>query len=136
MWRDPNAGPINRLNCLECGFQSEAAAFTANRSSGFAPVFPYTNPQSYQWDADTAEFMDEWSAYDIADPRWLHPLDVTQQVYGSPDGGFRRTKLKQVYENAALGIWQASEYYRDPVKSYVDQALYYQSRMMAWADGM
>jgi len=112
--------------------------------------------------------MDEWSAYDIADPRWLHPLDVTQHVYGSPDGGFRRTKLqvvrhvtipwaaytymihmyishlcsnatnllKQVHENAALGIWQASEYYRDPVKSYVDQALFYQSRMMTWANGI
>ena len=137
MWLDPNAGPINRLNCLLCGFRDQEAAFAAsNKSAGFAPVFPYTNPQSILWDADAEQFMDEWTAYDIADPRWQAPKDVTQLHYGSAAGGWRRTKLQHVRDTAQKGIWQASRYYRDPVASYVDMALYYIIRLYEWADGI
>ena len=33
-------------------------------------ITPYTNPQSAVWDEDMENFMDEWTSYDIADPRW------------------------------------------------------------------
>jgi hypothetical protein len=80
--------------------------------------------------------MDEWTAYDITDPRWASPKDGSETVYGSPDGGFRRTTLGMTLGNASQGMWQASQYYRDPVSSYVDMVLYYQRKMLDWADGV
>eukprot|EP01048_Picozoa_sp_COSAG05_P028012 COSAG05_NODE_8464_length_701_cov_1.546512_1_plen_214_part_10 len=33
-------------------------------------VVPYSNPQSLIWDVESENFMDEWTEYDVADPRY------------------------------------------------------------------
>lgn len=33
-------------------------------------MVPYTNPQSVIWDEATENFMDEWTEFDVADPRY------------------------------------------------------------------
>lgn len=43
-------------------------------TTGVSYVVPYTNARGVIWDADTANFMDEWTEYDVADPRWDHPM--------------------------------------------------------------
>ena len=121
---------------IGCAASDVKQAFHDERSGSHNLVFPYTNPQSVQWDEDTAEFMDEWTSYDITDPRWEHPTDSSMTVYGSPDAGFRRTHLNWTVGNASQGRWQMSQYYRDPVRSYADMALWYQTKMASWADGV
>ena len=135
--QDPTGNWLNRFGSVADAFVRVQWAYTAAATSSHYHVYPYTNPQSILWDEDTEQFMDEWTAYDLADPRWVKPLESSTSVYGAPDGGFRRgTTLAQTRGNASQGVWLESDYYRDPVSSYVDMILYYQRKMLTWADGV
>ena len=40
------------------------------------PAMPYLNATAILWDQDAATYGDEWSVFDVADPRW--PVAVSQ----------------------------------------------------------
>jgi hypothetical protein len=129
-------------------------------SSGVSYVVPYTNGRGVIWDEDTANFMDEWTEYDIADPRWDYPAlgggdapwckcpskwcdDVNYRNFKNHTPiscstastaanllRFRRNESAEMTKNASMGRWRGYAYQTDPVKSYADMALYYTKQML------
>lgn len=74
----------------------------------------YTNARGVVWDEDTRNFMDEWTIYDIADPRWSAADD------------FPRFLREYAAKYTMLDCFN---YESDPVDSYADMALFYEQRM-------
>ena len=71
------AALINVYRSIEYSAHQMVGAFNRDNHStaaaktlGLNYVVPYTNARGVIWDEDTAQFMDEWSEYDVADPRW------------------------------------------------------------------
>lgn len=99
-------------------------------SKGVSYVVPYTNARGVVWDNDTAQFMDEWTEYDVADPRWWVP------GWGEMLRFDRKDSSSLTY-NASVGLWAGYAYQTDPVKSYADMALHYTRKMLeTFADGI
>ncbi len=93
-------------------------------SKKFHYIFPYTNARAINWSDETETYMDEWSIYDIADPRW--DTDVQQK-------GMRFIRDRVDQYNPLSGVW----YEVDPEESYTDMALYYHKKMLeSFADGI
>lgn len=125
-------------------------------TQGVSFVIPYTNARGTIWDNDTAQFMDEWMIYDIADPRWDTPLagganaswchcpsqwcrdtNCSRASTASDLRRYHRNESWQMFANAAKGHWQAFDYSTDPVSSYTDMALHYINKMLTtFSDGI
>ena len=74
--------------------------------------------------------MDEWTEYDVADPRWWVP------GWGEMLR-FDRKDSPALTHNASVGLWAGYAYQTDPVKSYADMALHYTRKMLeTFADGI
>lgn len=129
-------------------------------AKGIGYVVPYTNARGVVWDSDTAQFMDEWTEYDVADPRWNAPLaggadapwckcgsqwcedvDYLSPLPHTPVScsanstaadlpRFRRSQSAELSKNASIGLWAGFAYQTDPVKSYADMALHYTMKML------
>ena len=102
--------------------------------------FPYFNPRSESWDESTAEYFDEWTIYDVADPRWTSKgCDYPLCAY---EGGcrYRRREVADLNRNLTAGwrwgAWAGHTYESDPTTSYVNMALHYSRRaLLTFADG-
>ena len=115
-------------------------------------VIPYTNAQGLVWDFDAQQFLDEWSMFDIADPRWAtwnrcwkdgrFGLPCPNETYGWQQHA-HRSMVPVLDRNWSLG-WPsgtnagASQYYRDAhSSSRIDEALHYTKIMLEkFADGI
>jgi hypothetical protein len=129
---------------LECG----ANRMTPDRDSF---IVPYTNPQGLIWDEDTQNFQDEWTDYDIADPRWTAntfthcwtgPDNVTHFPLGCPSAGYGTIKTRFGYQmwipynwnrelNAGLDRELASDWVNGRGNGSV---LYYRAPVRSMAD--
>ena len=127
-------------------------------------VMLYTNPQSIVWNEDTAQFLDEWTQFDMCVPlscrvschllcrserllRRADPLawdlssdqDANWFYPGSAAAGYRRFvptgNLSAAY-NFSIGQFDGSAYYRDPVDSYATMVLHAERQMLRWSDGV
>ncbi|MCL1920514.1 MAG: DUF6067 family protein [Kiritimatiellaeota bacterium] len=86
-------------------------------------VIPYTNARAVNWEDEAATFMDEWSTYDIADPRY--PGD--ERFIRARDGRVWLTAWrKQVLPRANNGI----EYANDPLPSRQSFIMHYLAKML------
>ncbi len=86
-------------------------------------VAPYTNPRGMVWDDEAMTYMDEWSIYDVADPRWQDAVT----------NGVRLLRQNAASYDALTG----SAYQYDPISSYQNMALYYQKKMYdSFCDGI
>ena len=87
-------------------------------------VLPYTNPRATLWDAgsfqETETYLDEWSIYDPADPRWAAARTCCTRPYFDR---FFRESAGGYDEFSGIGDRN------DPVGSYADMVLHYQARM-------
>jgi hypothetical protein len=94
------------------------------------------------FDVDTDNYLDEWTDYDIADPRWTQSGFTCVGCKGVPTGFswgriFRNeTAALALNRSAAVGVWRGWSYATDPVASYADMALWEVDKMTAsFADG-
>jgi len=86
-------------------------------------IAPYTNPRGIVWDDEAMTYMDEWSIYDVADPRWEDAV-----ANGS----------RLLRENAdSYDALTGKAYFCDPISSYQNMAMYYQKKMYdRFSDGI
>ena len=113
-------------NQMVGAFHRDNHSTAAAKTLGLNYVVPYTNARGVIWDEDTAQFMDEWSEYDVADPRW--EPDAIQR-WGHVER-FQRNQSAQLFHNASVGRWPGFAYQTDPVRSYTDMALHYTRKML------
>ena len=94
-------------------------------------ILPYTNGRGINWGDEVRTYMDEWSTYDIADPRW----PGEERFLRTKDGGYKLATFggNVVDPCEALGV----SYAIDPVPSRQDMIFYYCHRMLqTFADGI
>ncbi|MCY3018795.1 MAG: DUF6067 family protein [Planctomycetota bacterium] len=86
-------------------------------------LIPYTNPRAINWDQEVQTYLDEWSIYDVADPRWNQAV---------------KDKLRLLRENEKdYNDLSGVAYEVDPLPSYADMVLYYHKKMYeTFADGV
>ena len=113
-------------NQMVGAFHRDNHSTAAAKTLGLNYVVPYTNARGVIWDEDTAQFMDEWSEYDVADPRW--EPDAIQR-WGHVER-FQRNQSAELFHNASVGRWPGFAYQTDPVRSYTDMALHYTRKML------
>lgn len=88
-------------------------------------LIPYLNARGINWAEEAETYLDEWSMYDIADPRWEQ--DVVKAT------NLRFTRERAATYTPLSAIW----YETDPVGSKVDMMLYYHQKMLqTFADGI
>jgi hypothetical protein len=109
-------------------------AKNARRTPPGAPkrnwLIPYTNPRAAPWDPEMQTYLDEWSIYDIADPRWSEAVAAKTDI-GHCGQRMLREKSREYDEHSGVA------YEVDPLPSYADMALYYHQKMYdTFADGV
>jgi hypothetical protein len=93
-------------------------------------LIPYTNARAINWDEEVQTYLDEWSIYDVADPRWKQAVAAKTDLGQS---GLRLLRENADHYNDLCGV----AYEVDPLPSYVDMALYYHKKMYeTFADGV
>lgn len=86
-------------------------------------AFTYVNPTGMTWDSEARSYLDEWSIFDVADPRW--DSAVAQ--------GYRWLREKSSTYNSLTHL----DYRASPSKSYIDMVVYYCSKMLSsFSDGI
>ena len=78
-------------------------------------IIPYTNPRALTWDDAAQTYMDEWSIYDVTDPRWENAAAL----------GTLRSRESRAYNELSR-----IDFAIDPVNSYTDMAMYYHKKML------
>jgi hypothetical protein len=126
--------------------QKMHARDVATNATAAAPtqlLMPYTNPRGVIFDIDTENYLDEWTDYDVADPRWTQSGFTCVGCKGVPTGFswgriFRNeTAELALNRSAAVGVWRGWSYATDPVPSYADMALWEVDKMTSsFADGV
>ena len=94
-------------------------------------VIPFTNGRSTSSGEETRTFMDEWSTYDIADPRW----PGEERFLREKNGGYKLATFgnRLMKPCQSMGIAYAT----DPKPSWQDMVLFYHKRMLeTFADGI
>jgi len=93
-------------------------------------LVPYTNARAINWDLEAQTYLDEWSIYDVADPRWSQAVAAKTDI---GQCGQRMVREKAREYNDLSGV----AYEVDPLPSYADMALYYHRKMYeTFADGI
>jgi len=88
-------------------------------------VLPYTSARSCDWSDKARTYTDEWSMYDITDPRWDRISALKRHVRFFRERMDGYTPLADIHYNM------------ETVDSYVDMLLYHHKRMYeTFADGI
>lgn len=83
----------------------------------------YINPSGMTWGDEVQTYLDEWSSFDVADPRWDFAVE----------NGYRWLRENSGNYNALTSL----DYRAQPVKSYTDMLLYYSRKMLSsFAEGV
>ena len=93
-------------------------------------LIPYTNARGINWVEGGEDFCDEWSIYDVADPRWK--VDVEGQ-----GKKMLREKAAEYTTAPHSGEAMGVTYEIEPMDSFNDMALYYHKKMYdTWVEGI
>ena len=87
-------------------------------------LIPYTNPRAINWDEEARNYTDEWSIFDITDPRWSDAVRANTKLLREKADTFTKDT--------------GSSYEVEPcTESYIDMLLYYHQKMLTtFADGI
>lgn len=119
---------LAHINCVL--YYAKNAPKTAPGAPKQSWLIPYTNPRAINWDQEVQTYLDEWSIYDVADPRWNEAVVAKTDF---PQSGLRLLREKANEYNDLSGV----AYEVDPLPSYVDMVLYYHKKMYeTFADGV
>lgn len=93
-------------------------------------AIPYTNARAINWGREVRTYADEWSTYDIADPRWPGEERFLREPNGSWTlGAYGKLATPREFSGVAYAV--------DPVPSWQDLVLFYHRRMLdTFADGI
>jgi hypothetical protein len=83
----------------------------------------YLNPAGMSWDPEVQTYLDEWSTFDVADPRWDFAVA----------SGYRWLRENSAGYNSLTSL----DYRARACRSYTDMLLYYCSKMLSsFAEGV